>query len=186
MAFRENVEFSTFVTTVIFETLGRLPTSFEKDFEKQHMQSIFCNSIQLIHRILKSTESTIPFPIVIIALRYIHRLAQSKSNNPCFGSEAHIFLFALIAAQKSFADNCFTNATWSKISKTPAHALMKMEFEFLTSLDYDLNVSQSEYVNWFTHVQHLAKQYKVIKTKEMKKQCVEDKFNPRTPELVLE
>jgi len=75
-----------------------------------------------------------------------------KINNPTIkgqnGSEYRTFTVALMLANKFLDDNTYTNKTWSEVTKIPVSEINTMEMEFLSSLDYELYVSEQQYFEW--------------------------------------
>ncbi|ORX82202.1 hypothetical protein K493DRAFT_190577, partial [Basidiobolus meristosporus CBS 931.73] len=86
---------------------------------------------------------------ILTALQYIHRL---KSYCPSAGgnrtSEYRIFTVALILASKFLDDSTYTNKTWAEVTRIPVRELNSMELEFLSFLDFDLFVSEKEFIHW--------------------------------------
>lgn len=75
-----------------------------------------------------------------------------KINNPTIkgqnGSEYRTFTVALMLANKFLDDNTYTNKTWSEVTNIPVSEINTMEMEFLSSLDYELYVSERQYFEW--------------------------------------
>jgi len=75
-----------------------------------------------------------------------------KINNPAIkgqnGSEYRTFTVALMLANKFLDDNTYTNKTWSEVTNIPVSEINTMEMEFLSSLDYELYVSEQQYFEW--------------------------------------
>ncbi|KAJ3067064.1 hypothetical protein HK102_007504, partial [Quaeritorhiza haematococci] len=184
-AVSDSMKFSRFICAVVYQLLGRLPsttdsTSLEKslamasspssapqtpttpssiptiDFEFAQQFQLATN---LIHRLLRSTAHVLPLPIVVLALKLVHRVATSGRQVAAHGSEPHLFAVALTLAQKITDDHAYTNRTWSKLMGLPADHLSKMEREFLACIRYDLYVGAEDYATWFGHVQALARHW---------------------------
>ncbi|CAG8472537.1 9302_t:CDS:2 [Funneliformis caledonium] len=87
--------------------------------------------------------------VILLSLLYIHRM---KINNPTIkgqsGSEYRTFTVALMLANKFLDDNTYTNKTWSEVTNIPVSEINTMEMEFLSSLDYELYVSEQQYFEW--------------------------------------
>ncbi|CAG8523684.1 19331_t:CDS:2 [Rhizophagus irregularis] len=87
--------------------------------------------------------------VILLSLLYIHRM---KINNPTIkgqnGSEYRTFTVALMLANKFLDDNTYTNKTWSEVTNIPVSEINTMEMEFLSSLDYELYVSERQYFEW--------------------------------------
>src|ERR1043165_5192164 len=87
--------------------------------------------------------------VILLSLLYIHRM---KINNPAIkgqnGSEYRTFTVALMLANKFLDDNTYTNKTWSEVTNIPVSEINTMEMEFLSSLDYELYVSEQQYFEW--------------------------------------
>jgi hypothetical protein len=138
--------FPRFVASLLFYFCQRAPQG-----------QVFEPIVQRIHRILKVTNQGLPTPIVLIAL-FLYR-KMSDIQKPIPGAEVFLFIVALIVAQKSHADNCYTMATWSKVAQVPLESLFRMEREFLHCIQFHVHVSDKEYSHWYACIQQLALKY---------------------------
>ncbi|CAG8496943.1 10545_t:CDS:2 [Acaulospora colombiana] len=80
------------------------------------------------------------------------RQEKMKINNPTIkgqnGSEYRTFTVALMLANKFLDDNTYTNKTWSEVTNIPVSEINTMEMEFLSSLNYQLYVSEQQFFDW--------------------------------------
>ncbi|CAG8491777.1 4451_t:CDS:2 [Diversispora eburnea] len=87
--------------------------------------------------------------VILLSLLYTARM---KMNYPTIkgqnGSEYRTFTCALMLANKFLDDNTYTNKTWSEVTNIPVTEINMMEKEFLSSLDYQLYVSEQQYFEW--------------------------------------
>ncbi|CAG8447005.1 15949_t:CDS:2 [Acaulospora morrowiae] len=87
--------------------------------------------------------------VILLSLLYIHRM---KINNPTIkgqnGSEYRTFTVALMLSNKFLDDNTYTNKTWSEVTNIPVSEINTMEMEFLSSLNYQLYVSEQQFFDW--------------------------------------
>ncbi|KAI8904382.1 cyclin-domain-containing protein, partial [Gorgonomyces haynaldii] len=115
--------------------------------------------------ILKTTS--LPFSVVILALKYIHRI---KSRRPDLkgaeGSECRLLLCALMLSMKYLVDNTYSNKTWHKVSKIPLQEINITEIEFMGQLGYDLHVSEEEYFVWIQDVDEAVTKFRSLTRSE--------------------
>lgn len=111
------------------------------------------------HKILNYTS--IPYSVVVLALKYVHRL---KSLKPSLcgapGSECRVLVCTLMLAMKFLIDNHFSNKTWHTISEIPLCEINVAEMEFLNQLNHNCNVRKEEYFDWSLSVDHFYQQYR--------------------------
>ncbi|KAK9727377.1 hypothetical protein K7432_001909 [Basidiobolus ranarum] len=107
----------------------------------------FCNALIFTTEMSSTT--------ILTALQYIHRL---KSYSPSAGgnhwSEYRLFTVALMLASKFLDDATFTNKVWAEVTRVPVKELNLMELEFLSFVDFDLYVSEREFLHWLQCLGH--------------------------------
>lgn len=107
-----------------------------------------------VHKILKATQ--ISCTCILVALYYIKRLRFAYPTiHPSNGSEVRLFTTALVLANKYLEDSTFTNKTWSSVSGIPVKELNIMEIEFLSALDFNICISQTQFYQWTIQCQQL-------------------------------
>ena len=74
---------------------------------------------------------------------------------PNFGFEYRVFCTAVILACKYLDDKTYTNKSWSKITGIRNEELNRMEREFLTLLNFELAVPETEFIEWIRVVEEL-------------------------------
>ncbi|ORX85756.1 hypothetical protein K493DRAFT_197787, partial [Basidiobolus meristosporus CBS 931.73] len=133
-----------FVSEMVEHLWHCRPTLFPSS--TQHMFTVFCKNIITRMSVLPTT--------LFLALKYIHRLRKSSSNScPSEGSEYLVFITSLILAHKFLEDDTYTNQAWADISKIPVEQLNKMEKHFLRRMNYHLNTSQEEFIQWVEYLE---------------------------------
>ncbi|KAK9710329.1 hypothetical protein K7432_008484 [Basidiobolus ranarum] len=91
---------------------------------------------------------------VILALKYVQKLKKmSQTMRGESGSEYRIFIVAMILASKFLEDITYTSQSWSTITGMPTREIAIMEREFLAGLQYELYVSNSDFLLWFQTIQ---------------------------------
>lgn len=170
--------FSRFITSMVFILLNRQPSSIAfvnnaKSFRSNNGQ-LKRNPVSItdmgwevdrfapqilhcIHQILRCTARSIPLSSIILALKYISRIATYRIKIPSVGAEAHLFCVCLILAHKTLDDHAFKNKTWSKITRMPTTMICQMERECLASLKFDLFVGKEEFESWQRGIQKEAR-----------------------------
>lgn len=107
---------------------------------------------------------------ILVSLRYIRVLRSCyPSIKGSVGSEFRLFTTSLILANKFLDDNTYTNKTWSEVSNIPVSELNIMEIEFLSALDYNVFVSEEQYLAWMSECDYLIsmdtrRKYRPMKT----------------------
>ncbi|CEP15595.1 hypothetical protein [Parasitella parasitica] len=100
-----------------------------------------------LQKVLKATQ--ISCTCMILALHYIQRLRTAyPSIRASIGSEVRLFTTALVLANKFLDDNTFTNKTWSEVSSIPVNELNIMEMEFLSALNYNIHIPDTQFFAW--------------------------------------
>ncbi|KAI8640998.1 cyclin-domain-containing protein [Parasitella parasitica] len=100
-----------------------------------------------VQKVLKATQ--ISCTCMVLALHYIQRLRTAyPSIRASIGSEVRLFTTALVLANKFLDDNTFTNKTWSEVSSIPINELNIMEMEFLSALDYNIHIPDTQFFAW--------------------------------------
>ncbi|KAL2917117.1 hypothetical protein HK105_203181 [Polyrhizophydium stewartii] len=110
-----------------------------------------------IGAILAAAAPVVPLPTVLVALKLIQRVVARRVRTPARGAEAHMFLVALVVAQKTCDDAAVPMRFWSQVSGLPPAALAAMERQFLASLHFATHVSPASYRAWVLHVHSLAR-----------------------------
>lgn len=96
------------------------------------------------------SQTNLPPTALSLALFYIYRL-KTTAPRPIMAhanSEYRVFTTALVLANKFLDDNTFTNKSWADMTKLPLNEISAMEIEFLTSLNYKLNLTSTEWDKW--------------------------------------
>ncbi|KAK9765711.1 hypothetical protein K7432_005733 [Basidiobolus ranarum] len=100
------------------------------------------------------THSDASPAIVLLALKYLQKFGKlTINNNISEFSEAKQFVVALILAHKMLEDCTYTNETWSQITGISREELNALERSFLTTLQYDVHVSQEEFSQWLLYIE---------------------------------
>ncbi|OMH86062.1 G1/S-specific cyclin pas1 [Zancudomyces culisetae] len=108
----------------------------------------FCSNI------LNYTQTSIS--AILLALYYVRRFRISNPlAKPGKGSEAHVFLVALIMSSKYLEDNTYTTKSWSDVTKIPLADLNTMQREFLNAIDHKLFVEPSVYSDWVLQIRNV-------------------------------
>ncbi|KAJ1570139.1 hypothetical protein HK096_004512 [Nowakowskiella sp. JEL0078] len=123
--------------------------------ERQYAMQKFCT------RILSLTKSS--RSVIFVSLLYVYRLTTLSSMN-----SAHMTLFAsvqalglkltprqlmtvtLMLAYKYLEDRKFSATAWAKISSIDVNELNSVERECLAALQFNLYVSEQEFLDWKT------------------------------------
>ncbi|KAJ3390379.1 hypothetical protein HDU92_000534 [Lobulomyces angularis] len=93
--------------------------------------------------------SNLPTPVILIALKYIHRLRELNPNsNGEDGFHLRIFIISLIVSEKMFSDNCSHLRCWERISGFNISDLKVMEMEFIKGINYKLYFNLDELNVW--------------------------------------
>ncbi|KAI8800432.1 hypothetical protein BJ742DRAFT_72071 [Cladochytrium replicatum] len=108
-------------------------------------------------------------PVVILALRYVHRLvmrASATSAAPCYFpstlptglklSPRALLIVSLLLANKFLEDQRYSNATWARLGGLPLEEINRAERECLAALAYDLTVSEAEYAAWLKELEGIV------------------------------
>ncbi|ORX63273.1 hypothetical protein K493DRAFT_250261 [Basidiobolus meristosporus CBS 931.73] len=124
---------------------------------------------------------------ILVALEYIQRLkanCPTKVNGP--DTEYAILVVALMLAHKFQDDNTYSNQSWAVISKLPLAHINMVEVEFLASLDFNLFVSELEYIEWLNCLEQYLNQYESFALQDSfpyHDMDVEDEYLYDAPEL---
>ncbi|KAJ3377976.1 hypothetical protein HDU92_007786 [Lobulomyces angularis] len=141
------IEFSLLATSMV-QKLFKNHLSLNKGTGSTHFKVPF--NI-FVHKTLETIKFNWRIPY--LALYYI---TQLKIKNPKIimriGMEYHLFIGALILAQKFLDDNRWTNSTWSRLTGLPLNEVNIMEREILQRLNYNLNVTTRVYDNWIVMI----------------------------------
>ncbi|KAG2189098.1 hypothetical protein INT44_004240 [Umbelopsis vinacea] len=155
-------DFCAFVVPCIWgDGWAKLGTS-TVDSKRYSMFRSFCKDV------ISATQ--ISSSCILVSLRYIRVLRSCyPSIKGSVGSEFRLFTTSLILANKFLDDNTYTNKTWSEVSNIPVNELNIMEIEFLSALDYNVYVSEEQYLSWISECDRLIamdsrRKYRPIKT----------------------
>ena len=102
-----------------------------------------------VHNVLRA--SSLPFSVVMLSLYYIH-VVRSKIKKS-LGSEKITFVVSLMLGMKFICDNTYSNLSWANLSGIPLKHLNRQEMKFLQFLDYEMMISQAEYLEWIESVE---------------------------------
>ncbi|KAK9711289.1 hypothetical protein K7432_007942 [Basidiobolus ranarum] len=145
----EDVSLACFVAEMVTHLCHDTP--FEFNFFGNAFTT-FCSNILSIMNISPSA--------ILVALEYIQRL---KANCPAkvTGPDAEyvILVVALMLAHKFQDDNTYSNQSWAIVSKLPLAHINSVEVEFLSSLNFNLFVSEVEYIEWLNCLEQYLNQY---------------------------
>ncbi|RUP48429.1 hypothetical protein BC936DRAFT_144574 [Jimgerdemannia flammicorona] len=110
---------------------------------QQYLFRNFCRYI------LESMQMTSNISTILLSLKYIERLRKANPNlQGAPGSEYRILVVALMLSNKFLDDNTYSLSAWVEVSGFPSHELIQCEKEYLSALDFQLYVGESEYLNW--------------------------------------
>lgn len=87
---------------------------------------------------------------LMVALLYLCRYSR-KCNNAVARhptSEARILITALMIADKHEDDISYSSSIWSRLGNIDLSEIRKMEIEFLKSINFDLHISSSAWVEF--------------------------------------
>lgn len=124
--------------------------------QQLHFFAQFCSTI--LH------NAQMPYPVVMLALAFVHRVKSVSTIRGLPGSEIRIFVCALMSAAKFLLDNSFSNKTWRTLSCIPLVELNATEIEFLSIMNYDLSMPTAVYDQWIGLVEEKAAEYKSLIT----------------------
>ncbi|KAJ3305869.1 hypothetical protein HDV03_000978 [Kappamyces sp. JEL0829] len=127
-------------------------------------------------------RSKLNFSVVILALKYIHRIKHRCSDlhgKP--GSEYRLLVCTLNLAMKYLVDNTYANKTWHELSHIPLAEINMAEIEFMSQLHYDLHVEQEKFFAWLWVVDDAFSKFRRLLDINMSRQCLTPPLTPTTP-----
>ncbi|KAK9687211.1 hypothetical protein K7432_014872 [Basidiobolus ranarum] len=145
----EDVSLACFVAEMVLHLCHDIP--FEFNLGGSNF-TLYCSNILSIMNISPSA--------ILVALEYIQRLkanCPSKVTGP--DAEYVILVVALMLAHKFQDDNTYSNQSWAVVSKLPLAHINSVEVDFLSSVDFDLYVSEAEYIEWLNYLEQYLNQY---------------------------
>ncbi|KAJ3049997.1 hypothetical protein HK097_009012 [Rhizophlyctis rosea] len=107
-------------------------------------------------RVLAQTSPNVTSTVVLISLKYIHRLRQALSretHHPEPRSEFRIWATSLILADAFHNDNAFTTKSWAQVTGFRSSECATMQREFLKWIHYDLNITEKQYAEWLKYLE---------------------------------
>ncbi|ORX86794.1 hypothetical protein K493DRAFT_190542, partial [Basidiobolus meristosporus CBS 931.73] len=139
----EDVSLASFVAEVVLHFCHEAP--FEFDVAGNHFAT-FCSDILSFMNISPSA--------ILVALEYIQRIKiyyPTMVTGPA--AEYVVIVVALMLAHKFQDDNTYSNQSWAFVSKLPLAQINSVEVQFLSALNYNLYVSESEYIQWLNYLE---------------------------------
>ncbi len=134
------------------QTMAQLTLKWWYPTTPANIAQTFQSLTRFVHVLLKhlplSTYS------VMLGLYYIHQLTQFMPNKvtPNAGSEMRIVIIALMIADTQAHTNRIPIDIWAELTGLTSDALLKMRIEFLNCIQYKVQVSAQEYVQWIQFV----------------------------------
>lgn len=87
---------------------------------------------------------------LIVSLVYLDRMSQRKSEFRITSYNVHrVLMIAMLVSTKFFEDIPFQNSYWSRVAGVSLEELNKLEASFCATIDFDLNVSPSDFEKTF-------------------------------------
>ncbi|KAJ3038977.1 hypothetical protein HDV00_012735 [Rhizophlyctis rosea] len=111
---------------------------------------------QFTSRVLQSTSPNVTSTVVLISLKYIHRLRRALARNNIYPeprSEFRIWATSIMLADAFHNDNAFTTKSWSQVSGFRTNECATMQREFLKWIDYSLVITEKQYAEWIKYME---------------------------------
>ncbi|KAI9203753.1 uncharacterized protein BJ171DRAFT_132528 [Polychytrium aggregatum] len=119
---------------------------------EQSLPQHYMMTQESIRSVLKITQ--VSFPISVLSLLYLFRLKEPSQT----ATEYEILTNCLILSQKFLDDNRYTNRTWAKVISRSLEEINSAEMVILKDLNWDINVSKSEYTSFLRTIQTFKKE----------------------------
>eukprot|EP00826_Nyctotherus_ovalis_P010161 TRINITY_DN126_c0_g1_i2.p1 TRINITY_DN126_c0_g1~~TRINITY_DN126_c0_g1_i2.p1 ORF type:complete len:173 (-),score=20.14 TRINITY_DN126_c0_g1_i2:160-678(-) len=101
-------------------------------------------------------------PIYIIVFLYIDRLVERHPRFLINSFNAHRLIFtAIVIADKLYSDHCLTNQQYARIGGYRLEDLNKLEWDFLSLIGLNANVTEEQYGIYYKKMIELAKKLNV-------------------------
>ncbi|RKO88712.1 hypothetical protein BDK51DRAFT_51682 [Blyttiomyces helicus] len=143
-------DLAAYLATLLWEHAA--PTPLAHEFIIAHPRHAAFRGF--VAHLLERTE--VSLSTVLLALKYMQRMAREPGSPAAHQPLATAFLAALLLANKFLDDGSFTNAAWADAGGIPVADLNRAEWEALEAIEFELAVSEEEYMGWIVAVSKAA------------------------------
>ncbi|KAI8902748.1 hypothetical protein BC833DRAFT_561428 [Globomyces pollinis-pini] len=110
-----------------------------------------------IHAILKQSPKLVNWQSIFLPLLFLSRLAKYRDLADS-KSPFHLWFIGYILSDVVINDNSVGIKSWAKVSHLKVDDLIAMYKEFVITIDYHLNVTLDQYIDWIASLNRISNQ----------------------------